>query len=217
MPSDPPATPTATLNATPTATGPTAGAPDDITGPRIYGVVDVLRLDRIAGWVIDRRDARAALDVEIRREGRTVAVVRADRPRRDLEKTGVGTGRYGFSCDLSPPLEPGFEFTVTATARTSDGSNAELRRPAGKANAEPERRVLERIYEAVSRPQPAPNDEKLAEMIARLELVQARIEATLGTVEPGGPDPQVGLRILAGSALALGLGSLAIGIVSMLM
>ncbi len=190
---------------------------DDIAGPRIYGVVDVLRLDRIAGWVIDRRDAGAALDVEIRREGRTFAVVRADRPRRDLEKTGVGTGRYGFSCDLTPPLEPGFEFTVTATARTEDGVTSELRRPAGKANAEPDRRVLERIYEAVNRPQPAaPNDEKLAEMIARLELVQARIEALLGTIEPAAAEPQVGLRILAGSALALGVGSLFIGIVSML-
>lgn len=198
------------------ATPQTAVPADDIAGPRIYGVVDVLRLDRVAGWVIDRRDARAALDVEIRREGRTVAVVRADRPRRDLEKTGVGTGRYGFSCDLSPPLEPGFEFTVTATARTADGTASELRRPAGKANAEPDRRVLERIYEAVAKPQPVPNDEKLAEMMARLELAQARIEALLGTIEPASTEPQVGLRIIAGTALAVGLGSLLIGIVSML-
>lgn len=200
------------IKATPQASVPT----DDITGPRIYGVVDVLRLDRVAGWVIDRRDAAAALDVEIKREGRTVAVVRADRPRRDLEKTGVGTGRYGFSCDLSPPLEPGFEFTVTATARTPDGESAELRRPAGKANAEPDRRVLERIYEAVAKPQPVPNDERLAEMIARLELAQARIEALLATTEPVASDPQVGLRLIAGTALAVGLGSLMIGIVSML-
>ena len=29
-------------------------------GPRLYGVVDVVKGNRIAGWVIDRRDPRAA-------------------------------------------------------------------------------------------------------------------------------------------------------------
>lgn len=33
-------------------------------GPRLYGVVDVVKGNRIAGWVIDRRDPRAAVEVE---------------------------------------------------------------------------------------------------------------------------------------------------------
>ena len=102
-------------------------------GPRVYGVIDVIRPDRVAGWAIDRADSRTALEVEVIREGAVVATVRANRQRRDLEKSGVGSGRYGFSCDLTPPLEPGFEFTISARARTSDDVVAELRR-AGKAD-----------------------------------------------------------------------------------
>lgn len=129
---------------TPPATGPDGG-------PRLYGVMDVLRLDRVAGWAIDRTDAAAALEIEIRREGRPVATVRADRLRKDLERGGLGTGRYGFTCTLEPPLEPGFEFTVTAVARSADGALLDLKRP-GAATQSPdrERRMLERLYEEVT-------------------------------------------------------------------
>ncbi len=129
---------------------PTAPVPGD-GGPRIYGVVDVVRPDRVAGWVIDRRDDRSALDVEVRREGRLVATVKAARPRRDLEKAGVGTGRYGFACTIEPPLEAGFEFTLAVTARAADGTVEPLRRPASAA-PDPDRRLLERIFETVGRP-----------------------------------------------------------------
>ncbi len=49
-------------------------------GPRIYGVVDVLRLDRIAGWAIDRTDK--FLDEAAMQDVRTVRVIH-----------GHGTGR----------------------------------------------------------------------------------------------------------------------------
>ena len=55
-------------------------AAEDI-GPRIYGVIDVLRADRVAGWAIDRSDAAAALDIDILRDGRVIRTVRADRHR----------------------------------------------------------------------------------------------------------------------------------------
>ena len=100
---------------------PAAPVPVAPIGPRLHGVVDVIRPDRIAGWAIDRADSHAALEIDIRREGRVVATVRANRFRKDLERGSVGTGRYGFSCELTPPLEPGFEFTVTGMARTADG------------------------------------------------------------------------------------------------
>lgn len=32
--------------------------------PRLYGVIDVLRADRVAGWVIDRTDAARCATVE---------------------------------------------------------------------------------------------------------------------------------------------------------
>lgn len=209
---------------TPPATGPDGG-------PRLYGVMDVLRLDRVAGWAIDRTDAAAALEIEIRREGRPVATVRADRLRKDLERGGLGTGRYGFTCTLEPPLEPGFEFTVTAVARSADGALLDLKRP-GAATQSPdrERRMLERLYEEVTAianrlaappppAAPAPHEAAeaaLADAVRRIELTQLRVEAALSAVAPPAPPEIKGLRVIAVTALALAAGSLALGLWSLL-
>ena len=56
--------------------GPAAPLADQ--GPRLYGVFDLARPDRVAGWAIDRADAAASVAVEILREGVPVATVRAD-------------------------------------------------------------------------------------------------------------------------------------------
>jgi hypothetical protein len=187
----------------------------DEAGQSLYGVIDVLRPDRIAGWVIDRRNARAAMDVEIRREGRLIATVKAARPRRDLEKAGVGTGRYGFALELDPPLEPGFEFTLAATAHAADGTVEPLRR-AARVEPEPGRRLIERIFEEVRRGAAEPAD--IRALAERIEIAQARIEATLAAIEaPAAPPPQRGLRLLVGIALALATASLATGVASMLL
>ena len=171
-----------------------APVPAAAVGPRLYGVVDVVRPDRIAGWAIDRADSQAVLEIDVRREGRLVATVRADRFRKDLERGSVGTGRYGFACELAPPLEPGFEFTVSATARTADGVSCELKRVGPAAAADPERRLAERIFEAVTRSpiEPPPTDgdrvlEGLPGAIAPLEVAQARIEAMLDAMDPPAP------------------------------
>ena len=199
--------------AIPAPTPAPVAVPDD-GGPRLYGVVDVVKPDRIAGWVIDRRDSRAALDVEVRREGRLVATVKAERPRRDLEKAGVGTGRYGFACEIDPPLDPGFEFTLTGTARAADRTAEALRRPAAQAGG-PERRLLERIFEELRN---AAEPAALHEVVQRIEVAQARIEAALAAIEPpAAPPVPKGLRLLVGVAMALAAVSLAIGLVSMAM
>jgi hypothetical protein len=190
-------------------------------GPRIYGVVDVLRPDRVGGWAIDRSDADAALEIDIQRDGALIATVRADRLRKDLEKGSVGSGRYGFACPLTPPLEPGFEFTVTVTARTADGVVAELRRPAAAAAGDPERRVIERIYGEVAqirRHLQAGDDaaDRQAEMLTRLETALARIEAAQSRLDAPAPPALLGLKLLVGLSLAVGGGSLVLGLWSML-
>ena len=196
---------------------PAAAPVPDPGHPRVYGVIDVIRTNRIAGWAIDRADSAAAVSMN-HREGAVVATVRADRHRRDLERGGVGTGRYGFVCELVPPLQPGFEFTLSATARTTDGATCELRR-AGAVDdeASAERRLMERIFELVSRlpDEAAERQEKLEAAIDRFELVQARIEAALAAVEPAPAPPVAGLRAIAGVAVAVALVSLGIGLVSM--
>jgi hypothetical protein len=211
-----------------------SGIPAEDVGPRIYGVIDVVKLDRIAGWAIDRTDAAAALEVDILREGRVVRTVRADRQRADLVKGGVGSGAYGFRADIAPPVEAGFEFTLTAVARSADGARAELRRVGAAAVAqEPAARLTERTYECVSRLTATvarietqtgggrlaaqAGVERLNEMIERLELVQARVEATLVASEQAqAPDTDGGLARIVYATLAIALGSLATGVWSLL-
>lgn len=214
--------------------GPAAARPDEPAlavdgGPRIYGVIDVLRPDRVSGWAIDRTDEAAAVEVEILREGRPVARIRADRERRDLARGGVGTGRYGFAAPIDPPLEPGFEFTLRVRAHAADGAACELRRARTGAAPDPDRLLLERLFEEVRalarRPEPAPEpapvpaqagpDQALAELAARLELVQLRVEAALAAVEPAKAPGVGGVRLIALGALALAGGSLALGLASL--
>lgn len=214
-------TPEPVADATPRPDPSAALAP---VGPRIYGVVDVLRADRIAGWAIDRTDSAAALDVDIAREGRLVRTVRADRHRVDLAKGEVGTGNYGFRAEIEPPLEPGFEFTVTATARAPDGATAALARVgAALRTPDPATRLLERLFEEVARlaagrPDPAPpatDAGRLTEAIARIEVAQARIEAAIAQIEPP-PAPRAGgLGLIVVGTLGVAAASLGIGLYSL--
>lgn len=199
------------------------GEAGEDAGPRLYGVIDVLRPDRIAGWAIDRTDSNAAVEIDVLREGVLVETVRADRLRRDLERGNVGTGRYGFVCRLNPPLDAGFEFTVAAVARSADGVTAELRRTgaAGRADGtKAERRLVERIFELVSRPAEPPaapvEIERLDEILHRLEVAQARIEAALAAVAAPPPAIGAGMKVMLGLALGTAALSLGIGIASML-
>lgn len=204
-------------------------------GPRLNGVIDVSRPGRVAGWAIDRSDASVAVDVEIFREGRLVATVRADRHREDLVKNGIGTGKYGFVAEIDPPVEPGMGFAVTAIARAADGTRGSLR-SIGKAapSSDAERRVSERIFEEVlalradvarlrrdaqgaASPEDAASAERLREMLERIEVMQARIEETgRTTAKPDMAANQTGLRTIAVAAFLTALGSLALGIYSML-
>ena len=191
-----------------------------VVGPgagRLHGALDMVRADRIGGWAIDRGHRGAAVEVDVFREGRRVATLRADLPRKDLARGDDAAGRHGFALALDPPLEPGFEFTVTAVARAEDGASADLRRAGAGEVATPERRLLERVFEEVARLGREPQETApVAEVLQRLEVSHARIEAALAAIEAPTPQPQTGLRVIAVAALAMGLGSLILGLVSML-
>lgn len=212
-----------TVHATP---DPAAAEPLDPVaadgGPRIHGVVDVIRRDRVAGWAIDRADPGAHVAVRLEREGRVVAEGRADRHRKDLEKGGVGTGLYGFSLPLDPPLEPGMEFTLAVTAHTRDGAETRLRAPKAEA-ARPESRLLERVFGEVAEIRAtlegletrlASAAPEAARALERVEVIQTRLEAALAGLETPAPPPGRGLVLLAGAALATAAVSLALGLVS---
>jgi hypothetical protein len=203
-------------------------ADDADPGPRINGVIDVSRPGRAGGWAIDRADEAAAVTVTVLREGRVIGEVRADAHRPDLERGGIGTGRYGFAVTLDPPLEPGFEFTVTAVARADDGTTGSLRQ-VGRARgaASPERRLMERTFTeitalhatvaGIARRQAKGAEAELAGMLDRIEVVQARIETALPAPETNrGVERDRSLAVAVAAALVVGTCSLALGIWTML-
>lgn len=195
---------------------------------RINGVIDVPRTGRVAGWAIDRSDENATVIVTVFREGRVVGEVRADAHRPDLERGGIGTGCYGFTLDIDPPVEPGFEFTITATARADDGTSGDLRQIGRARPAEDSaRRLAERTFTdltalrvAVAQLATRQNrtaELRLSEALDRVEVVQARLEETLASAPTSAPQSRgSGIALAIGLALIIGTGSLALGIWSMI-
>ena len=127
-------------------------------------------------------------------------------------------------------IEPGMAFAVTAIARAPDGARGVLR-PIGKAgpSSDPDRRVTERVFEEVialrtelarfRKTAAAGADEaaieRFREMLERVEVVQARLEARPERAADLETGSDRGLRAIAISALVIALGSLGFGILSM--
>ena len=177
----------------------------------------MVRADRIGGWAIDRAKPR--------RGGGGGHLPRGPPHRhaaRGPAAQGPGAGRRG-----------GGEPRLRARARPAAGAGVRVhhrrRRPGrgGLRRAAPRRRRARRRRRSGgsssgssrrwrgSRQQP-PAAADPAEALQRLELAQARIEAALAGLEAPAPPPPRGLWALALAALAIGAGSLVLGIVSML-
>ncbi len=197
---------------------------------RVNGVFDLPSASRVAGWAIDRADPEAAVTVEIYQEDRRLAKVTADRHRPDLERGGIGTGRYGFSVELDLPVEPGLEFTLTARAVAADGTSGPLRPTGVLAPGEDAmRRLVERLYlrvadlsarlDRLAAERGAPDlPREAADILARIELVQARLDLSAAASAAAAPAPPDGswLGRAVWAALALGCVALALGLRSLL-
>ena len=72
---------------------------------RYEGFVGQLVDGRLRGWVkvVHRGDIR--VDVELRLDGRTVEKMRANLYRPDLQKAGLGDGRYGFAFTIDDTMD----------------------------------------------------------------------------------------------------------------
>lgn len=199
--------------------------PKETREPRLYGVIDVLRTDRVAGWVIDRTDASRTATVEIYCEGRCIGTVKADRPRKDLERQSVGTGAYGFVFPLEPPIEEGMEFTISVTAQSYDGVKLQLS-PAARAAAtvSAEKRALGRILAEISelrqeigglKTAVVSAEESSARFQDRLEHVQLRLEHGIASSDTPKPHAPGWLAAVAISGGILAAGSMILALLSL--
>jgi glycosyltransferase involved in cell wall biosynthesis len=66
----------------------------------MIGHVDEWSRDSVHGWAWDPAQPDSAVTVEICVDGRALTTVLANHFRADLQRAGLGTGRYGFSVDL---------------------------------------------------------------------------------------------------------------------
>ena len=162
---------------------PAAIAPAIPTRGRVFGALDMLRPDRIGGWAIDRGNRGVALEVDVFREGRRVATIRGRPHAQDLARGDDGHGNHGFALALDPPLEPG-------SSSPSPGGSRERRRQRRAAPCRGGRRGARRaahprrLFEEVARLRHEPRDAAgLSDVLQRIEVAQARIDAALAAIE----------------------------------
>ena len=99
--------------------------------PGVIGFIDRVQGNRVSGWTLDRSHPDLQLDVGILVDGQEAARVRADRFRRDLERSGFGSGHHAFEATLKTVIEDGQAHRVEAFAQCADGAQVLLvNRPA---------------------------------------------------------------------------------------
>ena len=68
----------------------------------VAGHIDEITMDRVAGWVWDRRKPRGILRASLLMDGEPLASAEANQFREDLQRAGIGSGQYGFAIRLPP-------------------------------------------------------------------------------------------------------------------
>ena len=69
--------------------------------PREHGFIDEITAHNVRGWIRDRKRPNTAITVAVLDNGELVGRSVANIYREDLEKAGIGLGRYGFEISLS--------------------------------------------------------------------------------------------------------------------
>lgn len=83
--------------------------------PFFSGALDNADSTSVRGWVVDRAQPDAAVEVQLYVDGRFVSDSQADQPRPDVSAKGFAPGeRHGFVFILDPPLRGEHEARVYA-------------------------------------------------------------------------------------------------------
>lgn len=159
--------------------------------PSVLGFVEARTADRILGWAWDAAEPEARVTVALM-DGETVlAEVRADRPREDLARSGVGDGAHAFDIAVPETLHRRVG-SLAVVARGQDGRAVPLAAPPPPAaNDPPALARLQRGLDQVAAGQRAvlralqalPAAANAEETLARITAAQERLEAQLETLE----------------------------------
>ncbi len=148
----------------------------------VRGLVDNASQDRLYGWVFDAALVGHRFPVELRLDGRRLAVTMADLPRADLAKNGIGDGNHAFEFAVTrEQMARQAEFSVVA--KTANGQEVAL--PIRIHQPQPPRGVV--VQAPVAR-LPAMRDEvvALAQRVATLPdaaAIQALLDQNARAVE----------------------------------
>ena len=77
---------------------------EEETGFEAIGWIDYIDNHRVAGWVWNKNDPADRLNVVVRQDGVELSEIKACAYRSDLEKAGIGDGRYSFDVRFVQPL-----------------------------------------------------------------------------------------------------------------
>ena len=80
--------------------------------PNYGGAVDLVRCDRIGGWVWDSANPNEDIKVDIHVDDKIIGTVPAKGPRGDLKD--IGTSNYGFVLSMPSELKDGKPHAVRA-------------------------------------------------------------------------------------------------------
>lgn len=197
----------------------------------IVGYVEARTADRILGWAWDPASPEERLTVALLDGDRVVAETRADRPREDLARNGVGDGAHAFELAVPEALR-GQSGRLAVRARAADGRDVVLGAPPPVGGDAAPLLRLQRGLEQIAAQQrlilrnlrASPNDDALArvssaqarleEQIATLEVFVARLDERLAALADGERRPAASRRmmVVAASFAALALGALTIAI-----
>ena len=157
---------------------------------RILGSLDVVQPARLAGWALDRAAPDTPAEVDLLLDNTVIATVIADRPRKDLEKAGIGTGRHGFEAVLTEPLAAEALVRLIVRVRGADDAQGHIvNRAALSAKPSAETAMiavdLRELRDAVRavRELVQPLGEGLAERSDAIDIAQARLEAVTTRME----------------------------------
>lgn len=147
----------------------------------LYGCLDVVTRDRLAGWALDSAHPDKPVALQILDNGTPFASLLANRHRADLAEAGVGSGRHGFDLLIPGGMSPFVRHVIEVRAE-ADGAavpgSPRVIEPAGGFDAAMEQ-ALTRAVDGVG-PQEHDYERAVGMLLKQADRVLQRRAETMG-------------------------------------